>query len=138
MNTRGTHSVDEERRSAGRRQVALPGRITWKDSRGAIRFASIRTRDVSEDYAFVECLSGSPIPLYRLVQLQIDDHAQGVPAGLPPALARGRTLSAVFRVAPSLPATGLPEGYLLRLLSPPTSARSTAKATAGGLSRSIA
>ncbi len=119
-------------------QVSLPGHITWKDSRGAIRFASIRTRDVSENYAFVECLSGSPIPLYRLVHLQIDDHAQGVPAGLPPALARGKALSAVFRVAPALPSTGLPEGYLLRLLTPPVSARSAAKGTSGGLSRSIA
>ncbi|RPJ84541.1 MAG: hypothetical protein EHM13_03840, partial [Acidobacteria bacterium] len=68
-----------ERRKSGRLPVSLSGRLTWKDTRGAIRFASIQTRDVTGDCAFVECRSGSPIPLYRLVQLQLDQQTRSLP-----------------------------------------------------------
>jgi hypothetical protein len=71
---------------------------------------------VTRDCAFVECRSGSPIPLYRLVQLQLVVQSGPLPAGIPPSLGRGKVLSAVYRVAPSVRTTGLPEGYLLRLL----------------------
>jgi len=133
--------VGTERRTAARQAIALPGRLTWKDARGAIRFASIQTRNLTDDFAFVECLGGSPIPLYRLVQLQIDQQAQVLPPGVPSALGRGKVLSAVYRVGPSRPATGLPEGYALRLLVPPGSAaRASAKASFQALDdiRSIA
>ena len=40
------------RRTAERQQIAVPGRITWRDSRGMTRFASVVARDSteSEDY----------------------------------------------------------------------------------------
>ena len=38
---------------------------------------------------------------------------------LPPALKDGRVLSAVYRVGPCEPATGMPSGYALRLLVDP-------------------
>ncbi|MFB3852476.1 MAG: hypothetical protein ACE148_01490 [Vicinamibacterales bacterium] len=114
-----------ERRKSDRLLVSLSGRLTWKDARGAIRFATIQTRDVTRDCAFVECRSGSPIPLYRLVQLQLDQ-SRNLPPDLPPALLRGKVLSAVYRVAPSLRSTGLPGGYLLRLL-PVASSRASSR-----------
>lgn len=115
-----------ERRKSERLAMSLSGRLTWKDARGAIRFASIQTRDVNSDCAFVECRSGSPIPLYRLVQFQLDQQGHTLPTGLPAALVRGKVLSAVYRVAPSIRSTGLPEGYLLRLL-PVASSRASSR-----------
>jgi hypothetical protein len=72
-------------------------------------------KNVSEVGAYVECVSGTPIPLHRLVYLQAE---RGVPghADLPDSLREGRVLSAVYRVAPSQPSTGVPQGYALRLL----------------------
>lgn len=107
-----------ERRKSARAQVALAGRIVWRDVRGTTRFATVRTRDVNNEWAFVECLSGLPIPLYRLVHLQID-HVPASLASVPDSLRRGRVLSVVFRVGPSQPTTGLPDGYALRLLVDP-------------------
>jgi hypothetical protein len=99
--------------------VSLPGRIVWRDGRGATRFATIRTRDVNDCWAAVECLSGTAsIPLYRLVHLQIE-HAAQRRSELPRSLRHGKVLSAVYRVAPSSERTGVPTGYLLRLLNVP-------------------
>ncbi len=104
----------EERRKSRRQRVALAGRVVWRDARGASRFATVRTRDLNSEWTFVECLSGVPIPLYRLVHLHLDH----VPANLslPESFRRGKILSAVWRVGPTLPTTGAPEGYALRLL----------------------
>ena len=45
------------KRSTERRSVKLAARLTWKDQRGTIRFASVVTHDVSEQGVYVECQS---------------------------------------------------------------------------------
>ena len=45
----------ENKRTAERRPIALPARLTWKDQRGTMRFASVVTRNVSEFGVYVEC-----------------------------------------------------------------------------------
>jgi hypothetical protein len=118
-------------RAAGRRVVALPARLTWKDHRGAARFASAMTRDVSEVGVFVECQAGVTIPLFRLVQFQLEREARD--ASLPAALRQGRVLSAVYRVSPAKGPSGR-QGFALRLMVDPkrvaahevTDARATA------------
>jgi hypothetical protein len=107
-----------ERRASHRRAVTVPGRIVWRDARGTTRFASIVTRDVNDAGAFVECLSGTPIPLYRLVHLQLDATSASC-HDLPAILRQSKVPSAVYRVAPSEARTGRPEGYALRLLVDP-------------------
>jgi hypothetical protein len=115
-------------RSAERRAIALPARLTWKDQRGTTRFATVVTRNVSEYGVYVECQSRVSIPLYRLVQFQLerDAHAaEAVPGSL-----RGRVLSAVYRVTP--PSPSQPQGLALRLMVDPrrTAAAEPARATA--------
>jgi hypothetical protein len=82
-------------------------------------------RDVSELGAYVECVSGTPIPLHRLVFLQAEREVPGH-ADLPAPLRQGRVLSAVYRVGPPQPSTGIPQGYGLRLLVEPRSGRAAA------------
>lgn len=108
-------------RKANRHQVAVPGRLTWKDSSGAVRFVSVITRDVSDIGVYVECEGGAAIPLHRLVHLQIERTMRGADANLPSNLREGRVLSAVWRVAPCRKATGTPSGYALRFLVDPAS-----------------
>jgi hypothetical protein len=96
----------------------IAGRLTWKDSRGIPRFASVVTRDVSDEGVYLECRSGEPIPLYRLVYLQLEREERDA-SDLPASLQSGRVLSAVYRVGPFEPATGAPSGYALRLLIDP-------------------
>jgi hypothetical protein len=103
---------------APRLAIAVPARITWKDASGAVRFASVMTRNVSETGAFVECEAGAAIPLYRLVHLQLERKA-GSNTQLPSRLREGRVLSAVWRVAPCRKSTGTPSGYALRFLVDP-------------------
>jgi hypothetical protein len=98
--------------------VNVPGRLTWKDARGMPRFASVMTRNVSDEGVYLECRGGEPIPLFRLVYLQLEREGRDV-AELPSALKDGRVLSAVYRVGPCEPATGAPSGYALRLLVDP-------------------
>ena len=101
------------KRSTERRSVALPARLTWKDQRGATRFATVVARNVSEFGVYVECHSPVTIPLYRLVQFQLErDAANGdtLPCSLQHA---GRVLSAVYRVSP--PSSSKPQGLALRL-----------------------
>jgi hypothetical protein len=105
-------------RSSERVNVSLPARITWKDASGAVRFASVMTRDVSDAGVFVECEAGAAIPLFRLVHLQIERSA-GATVQLPMRLRDGRVLSAVWRVAPCRRSTGTPSGYALRFLCEP-------------------
>jgi len=107
-----------EKRTAERRNLAVPGQIVWKDGRGATRLASVVTRDVSEHGVSVECLNGAAIPLYRLVYFQVDRDARHR-ADLPESLRKPNVLSAVFRVGPYSQMTGSPSEYALRLLVEP-------------------
>jgi hypothetical protein len=110
------------KRSSARVAVNVPARITWKDASGAVRFASVQTRDVSDAGVFVECEAGAAIPLFRLVHLQLERNAV-VNSQLPSKLREGRVLSAVWRVAPCRRSTGTPSGYALRfLVDPPVAA----------------
>jgi hypothetical protein len=106
------------KRSSERVALTVPARITWKDASGAVRFASVKTRDISDAGVFVECEAGAAIPLYRLVHLQVE---RGVSLNhqLPTTLREGRVLSAVWRVAPCRRSTGTPAGYALRFLVDP-------------------
>jgi hypothetical protein len=105
-------------RIGSRRRVAIPGRLTWRDATGTLRFASVVTRDVSDSDAFVECQMPASIPLYRLVHFQVERTAQDR-SDLPPVLRRGKLLSAIYRVGPYASATGTPQGYAIRLLAEP-------------------
>ena len=118
-----------QRRPAERTRIALSARLTWKEPSGAVRFASVTTRDVSESGAFVEADCPVAIPLYRLVRLQIErDARNSMP--MPPSLRAGAVLSAVWRVGPCRRSTGTPDGYALRFLvdSPELAARDQAPA----------
>ncbi len=98
--------------------MTVPVRLTWKDASGAVRFASVVTRDVSDAGVFVECDAGAAVPLYRLVHLQVERSTKGS-EHLPKRLREGRVLSAVWRVAPCRKSTGTPSGYALRFLVDP-------------------
>lgn len=104
-------------RAAERRQVTLPARLTWKDHRGATRFASVVTRDVSEFGVFVECQTAVTIPLYRLVQFQLEREVRDSDP-VPISLRNGRILSAVYRVT-SATTSGGRQGLALRLMVDP-------------------
>jgi hypothetical protein len=102
--------------------VRVPGRLTWRDSSGTLRFVSVLTCDVSDVDVFVECQVPASIPLYRLVHFQIERPARDA-GDLPTALQQGKVLSAVYRVGPYKASTGTPNGYALRLLVEPQQAR---------------
>ena len=104
-------------RGAERRAIAFAARLTWKDQRGASRLASVVARNVSDYGVYVECQSVVSIPLYRLVQFQLERETRESD-GLPDALRGGRVLSAVYRVSPPTPA-GKPQGLALRLMTDP-------------------
>ncbi len=107
-----------EQRSSERRTVTLPARLTWKDQRGATRFVSVVTRDVSDVGVFVECLSAVSIPLYRLVQFQLEREAREGDR-LPATLRQSsRILSAVYRIKSATPSGGR-QGLALRLMVDP-------------------
>jgi hypothetical protein len=105
-------------RSGERRALRVPGRLTWRDAGGALRFVSVMTRDVSDVDVFVECQVPASIPRFRLVHLQIEK-AVRMNADLPRALQQGKVLTAIYRVGPCKQSTGTPEGYALRLLVEP-------------------
>jgi hypothetical protein len=105
------------KRTAERQTVALPARLTWKDQRGTTRFASVVTRNISEYGVYVECRSAVSIPLFRLVQFQLESDARDRDL-VPDALRQGRILSAVYRVSPPRP-SGTPQGLALRLMVDP-------------------
>jgi hypothetical protein len=113
-----SNTAKSPKRSAERKPINVAARITWKDASGAVRFASVTTRDVSDAGVFVECEAGAAIPLYRLVHLQVE-RAAGSNQQLPSKLREGRVLSAVWRVAPCRRSTGTPSGYALRFLLDP-------------------
>ncbi len=115
-----THSSRSHRpitpRASARHAVTLPARLTWKDQRGTMRFASVITRNVSELGVFVECQSAVTIPLFRLVHFQLEPHAVGGDQ-LPTTLRDGRVLSAVYRIHPQT--EGGRQGLALRLMVDP-------------------
>jgi hypothetical protein len=117
-----TTELNKIKRSSERRPVTLPARLTWKDERGATRFATVVTRNVSEFGVFVECPSAVSIPLFRLVQFQLERDARDSD-GLPSSLRQGRILSAVYRVTPASRST--PQGLALRLMVDPRRAAAT-------------
>jgi len=129
-NTMPNRPSDQQR--AVRHAVDLPARLTWRDQRGTTRFASVVARNVSEFGVYVECQSAVSIPMYRLVQFQLEREGREDDV-LPDALRRGRVLSAVYRVSPAN-AAGAPQGLALRLMVEPqrrvaaehTAARETA------------
>src|SRR5438045_9721427 len=91
----------QNKRTTERRSLALPARLTWKDARGTTRFATVVTRNVSQFGVYVESPSPVSIPLYRLVQFQLERDARESDS-LPPTLQQGgRVLSAVYRVSPA-------------------------------------
>lgn len=104
-------------RSAERRPLTLPARLTWKDNRGATRFASVVTRNVSEYGVLVECPTAISIPMYRLVQFQLERDVRDTDP-LPASLRHGRVLSAVYRVTSPTPSTGR-QCLALRLMVEP-------------------
>lgn len=104
-------------RAAERIPVTLPARLMWKDQRGATRFAAVVTRNVSEFGAYVECDTPIALPLYRLVQFQLEKDVKGSD-GLPDSLRQGRLTAAVYRVTPP-DAQGRGQGFALRLMVEP-------------------
>jgi hypothetical protein len=106
----------DHERNAERRAVALPARLTWKDQRGTTRFAMVLTRDISEFGVYVECKSPVSIPLFRLVQFQLEREVRESDK-VPGTLRQGRVLSAVYRVSP--PSSSQPQGLALRLMVDP-------------------
>jgi len=107
----------QSKRSSERRSVTFPARLTWKDQRGTTRFASVVVKNVSDYGVYVECLSIVSIPLYRLVQFQLEREAREADA-LPETFRQSRILSAVYRVSPPNP-HGKPQGLALRLMVDP-------------------
>jgi hypothetical protein len=104
-------------RLSERSAVALPARLTWKDQRGATRFASVVTRNVSGLGVYVECQSAVSISLYRLVQFQLEREVRDGDS-LPEAFRQGRILSAVYRISPGS-VSGARQGLALRLMVAP-------------------
>ena len=122
---RETATTARSQRIGNRRRVSVPGRLTWRDSSGTLRFVSVTTRDISDLDAFVECDRPASIPLYRLVHFQVEAPARGG-KDIPEALQHGKVLSAVYRVGPYQSATGTPAGYALRLMVEPKRAAGAA------------
>ena len=114
--TAAPKAKDANARGTERRAVTLPARLTWKDHRGTNRFATVVTRNVSDFGVYVECQSPVSIPLFRLVQFQLERDGRDAQT-LPSTLQQGRVLSAVYRVSP--PSGSQPQGLALRLMVEP-------------------
>ena len=99
----GGHDRSDKRQSE-RLAIEVPGQIVWKDAKGTTRMASVITRNVSEQGVRVECLSGTPIPQYRLVYFQVDREARHRP-DLPAGAAQ------VERAVRHLPRRRVPAGH---------------------------
>lgn len=108
--------TNQTKRASDRQNVTLPARLTWKDQRGATRFAAVVTRNVSDHGVYVELHSPVSIPLYRLVQFQLERVVRQSDR-LPAALQQGRVLTAVYRI--SAPSSSRLQGLALRLMVDP-------------------
>ena len=106
-----------DKRAAARKDISIPARLTWKDQRGTTRFVSGVTRNISEYGVYLECQTPVSIPMFRLVQFQLE-RAVRLSDDLPAALRSGRVLSAVYRVSPRT-TTGRPHCLALRLMVDP-------------------
>jgi len=106
-----------DQRVSERKGINIPARLTWKDQRGTTRFVSAVTRNVSEYGVYVECQSPVSIPLFRLVQFQLERAVRASDA-LPASLRAGRVLSAVYRVSQGT-TSGQPQCLALRLMVDP-------------------
>ena len=104
-------------RAAKRIPVTLPARLMWKDQRGTARFACVVTRDVSEFGAYVECTAPVSLPIYRLVQFQLERDVKDNDR-LPESMRQGRVTAAVYRVTPP-DVQGRGQGIALRLMVEP-------------------
>ena len=104
-------------RTTERKDLNVPARLTWTDQRGVQRFASVVTRNVSDYGVYVECRAAVSIPMFRLVQFQLERAAREGD-DLPEALRSGRILSAVYRVLPGT-TSGHPQCLALRLMVDP-------------------
>ena len=106
----------DNKRATTRQPLTLPARLTWKDQRGATRFASVVTRNVSNQGVYVECQPAVSIPLFHLVHFQIEREVREADS-VPETLRQGRILSAVYRVSP--PTASGTQGLALRLMVDP-------------------
>ncbi|MBI3264155.1 MAG: hypothetical protein HYZ58_13545 [Acidobacteria bacterium] len=118
--TAEVNQATRERRASPRHHVALGGRISWRDRAGAVQTASVITQDVSEGGAFIEIIDRPrAIPLYRLVNLQLDPRS--FDGRQLPAVLRQELLTLVVR-AVSIDGKSefrVPPRYVLRLLVDP-------------------
>ncbi len=117
MTSEHTTRRPAEKRKSERTHVVLPARLTWKDQRGTVKWASVTTRDISEYGVFVELPTPVSIGLFRLAQFQLERDARDL-RGVPHALRQGRLLAAVYRVHPPTRAGGR-QGLALRLMVDP-------------------
>jgi len=87
------------------------------------------TRDISDLGVYVESHSVVSIPLYRIVQFQLEQDVLDAEA-MPVSLRRGgRVLSAVYRVSPPTRGGGK-QGFALRLMVDPARQAPAAARTA--------
>jgi hypothetical protein len=105
------------RRATERVSVTLSARLMWKDQRGTQRFACVAALNLSEFGAYVECPNPVALPLYRLVQFQLERDARPGDR-VPDSLRRGRVTAAVYRVTRP-DARGQGQGFALRLMIEP-------------------
>lgn len=102
-----------------RRPLRLQGRLTWRDTSGALRSVSVMTQNASEHDVLVECLTPARIPLYRLVHVQLETVGARADDPVPVSLREGPVLAAVYRASQPSRTTGTPREYALRLLVEP-------------------
>jgi hypothetical protein len=76
----------------------------------------VLARNISNFGVYVECKSPVSIPLFRLVQFQLEREVRESDK-VPGALQEGRVLGAVYRVSP--PSSAQPQGLALRLMVDP-------------------
>ncbi|MGQ0736012.1 MAG: hypothetical protein ACT4QD_20455 [Acidobacteriota bacterium] len=81
-----------------------------------MRFVSVVARNLSEAGAFVEPEGGAPLPIYRIVHVQLERTAREL-EGIPAELRQGSVMSAIWRVSSTT--RGVPGGYALRFLVEP-------------------
>lgn len=102
-----------------RRPLRVQGRLTWRESSGALKSISVMTVNASEHDILVECLTPARLPLYRLVHVQIEAPFASPGEPVPSTLRQGPVLAAVYRASTPSRTTGTPREYALRLLVEP-------------------